>query len=304
MLVGLVLLRAIAQRFLTGFRQFGMEKEAGLSRITHRRFIADSALQGALLLAAAIPLSYGAVYALTEYPQIGWLIVAIGWSAFMIAHARFYPTLVAPLFNSFKPLADEPLRKEIDRRAANAGCRLDNLYVMDGSVRSAAGNAKVDGFGRSKRVVLLDTLFHILTPAEIIAVACHELGHVKHRHIAFFETLMALLRSLWIVGFGYLLSPENPILAVALLWLCSPLMVFFIKPPLMALIRGFEHQADAFAAANGDGKALLSALKKLSDNNRASEKSDSLFRLFHHAHPDDCEREKRLTESSDHVTSA
>jgi len=304
LVIGVIFFRAAVHRLLAGVHQFGWERRAELSRITPARFVADSALQGLLLLTATIPLTFGALFILTTYPSGGWLVVGVGWAIFMVARARFYPSLVAPLFNRFEPLADEDLKAAIDIRAANAGCQLSNLSIMDGSTRSAAGNAKVEGFGKGKKVILLDTLFHILKPAEIVAVAAHELGHVRHRHIAQFEGIMGLIRASWVIGFGYFVGQGDPALALTALWLSSPLAAFFIKPPLMKLIRSYEHQADAFAHACGDGKALLSALKKLSTNNRASLKSDPLYRFFNHAHPDNGEREQRLSGRTIHADAA
>jgi STE24 endopeptidase len=91
--------------------------------------------------------------------------------------------VIAPLFNKFTPLADASLKERIEALLARCGFRASGLFVMDGSKRSAHGNAYFTGFGQAKRIVFFDTLLEKLGPAEIEAVLAHELGHYKRRHV-------------------------------------------------------------------------------------------------------------------------
>ena len=93
------------------------------------------------------------------------------------------PTLIAPLFNRFEELRDATLRERVEALMARAGFAASGLFVMDGSRRSAHGNAYFTGFGRAKRVVFFDTLLSRLAAGEVEAVLAHELGHFKLRHI-------------------------------------------------------------------------------------------------------------------------
>src|SRR5688572_11664413 len=94
-----------------------------------------------------------------------------------------YPSLIAPLFNKFTPLSDEALRSRIEGLMARVGFASKGLFVMDGSKRSAHGNAYFSGFGAAKRIVFYDTLVSSLSPQEVEAVLAHELGHFKLKHI-------------------------------------------------------------------------------------------------------------------------
>jgi Zn-dependent protease with chaperone function len=94
-----------------------------------------------------------------------------------------YPTVIAPMFNKFKPLEDESLKARVTALMQRCGFAAKGLYVMDGSKRSAHANAYFTGFGAAKRVVFYDTLLKQLSPAEVDAVLAHELGHFKHKHI-------------------------------------------------------------------------------------------------------------------------
>jgi len=94
-----------------------------------------------------------------------------------------FPTWIAPLFNKFTPLTDASLKDRIQALAKRCDFAIQGLFVMDGSKRSAHGNAYFTGFGKSRRIVFFDTLLSKLSPEEIEAVLAHELGHFKHKHI-------------------------------------------------------------------------------------------------------------------------
>ncbi|MCW9035079.1 MAG: M48 family metalloprotease [Rhodospirillales bacterium] len=303
-LIAIILIRAGAHRLLNARQQFGPEKEYGRSVITLNLFLKDTFTQGVLLLLVALPLTYFSMISLTSFGHEGWALVAALWIGFTFLHTRFYPTVIAPLFNQFSPLDDNQLQVEISQRAEKAGCHLQALQIMDGSKRSANGNARVEGLGGAKRVVLLDTLFDILEKSEIIAVIAHELGHIKQHHIAKYELLLALIRFTWVFTIGYfVLTGVAPAIALSILWLVSSLYMFFLTPWISALIRGYEHQADAFVVSNGDGKALLSALAKLNVQNLATLRSDPVYRFFFHSHPDYQEREAHILGTTPHATS-
>jgi STE24 endopeptidase len=176
---------------------------------------------------------------------------------------------------------------------------------MDGSKRSSHGNARVEGVVGGKRIILLDILFDLLERSEIIAVIAHELGHIRQHHIAKYELILALIRLSWIIATGYIvLANLSPAIALGILWLASPLWAFFLSPWISALLRGYEHQADAFIVSTGDGEALLSALNKLNAQNLACLQSDPGFRFFFHSHPEYQERERRILGISGTAASA
>jgi STE24 endopeptidase len=120
---------------------------------------------------------------MAEAGSLWWLWAWALWTSFSLLVAFIYPTWIAPIFNKFTPLEDAALAQRIQELAGRCGFTLSGLFVMDGSKRSAHGNAYFTGFGRARRIVFFDTLLARLTPNEIIAVLAHELGHFKHRHI-------------------------------------------------------------------------------------------------------------------------
>ena len=117
-----------------------------------------------------------------------------------------YPTLIAPLFNRFEPLKDGRPRRPHHGVAARTGFSSKGVFVMDGSRRSAHGNAYFTGLGRAKRIVFFDTLVERLQPSEIEAVLAHELGHFKLKHIAKRLTFSFVASLAFLALLGWLLT--------------------------------------------------------------------------------------------------
>jgi len=204
------------------------------------------------------------------------------------------------LFNKFTPLADQALAERIQALARRTGFALNGLFVMDGSKRSAHGNAYFTGFGKSKRIVFFDTLLARLAPEEIEAVLAHELGHFKHRHIlkrlafsfgvslVFFALLGWLSRQVWFyTGLGTmpLLGGHNDGLALILFFLVAPVFTFAFIPLASWYSRKHEFEADRFASEQTDPANLVSALVKLYDDNAATLTPDPVHSAFYDSHP-------------------
>ncbi|HEU6455174.1 MAG TPA: M48 family metallopeptidase, partial [Roseateles sp.] len=162
---------------------FRIEQAFGFNRTTLGLYFADL-LKG---------LAVGVLLGLPIVALILWLMGAMGprwwlwawgvWMGFQLLVMVLYPTVIAPLFNKFEPLTDAALKERVERMMARCGFAAKGLFVMDGSRRSAHGNAYFSGFGPAKRVVFFDTLLAKLNGAEVEAVLAHELGHFKHKHI-------------------------------------------------------------------------------------------------------------------------
>ena len=165
------------------YRTFVVEARFGFNRMTPALFIADLAKSTALGLALGVPLLLAVLWLMAQMGNLWWLYVWLTWVAFNLAMLVAYPTLIAPLFNKFTPLADEALKARIERLLVKCGFRSKGLFVMDGSKRSSHGNAYFTGFGAAKRIVFFDTLLSRLAPAEVEAVLAHELGHFKRHHV-------------------------------------------------------------------------------------------------------------------------
>lgn len=284
---------------------FRIEQAFGFNRTTLRLFAADL-LKGVLV---------GALLGLPIVALILWLMGAAGprwwlwawgaWMGFNLLVMVIYPTVIAPLFNKFEPLTDGALRERVEQLMARCGFAAKGLFVMDGSRRSAHGNAYFSGFGPAKRVVFFDTLLAKLNGAEVEAVLAHELGHFKHHHIT---KRIALMFAMSLAGFALLgwlaqqpafylglgvvpnLGAPNDALALMLFLLAGPVFGFFVTPVASHFSRRDEFQADAYARAQASGHDLSSALLKLHEDNAGTLTPDPVYARFYYSHPPAAER--------------
>ena len=178
---------------------------------------------------------------------------------------------------------------------------------MDGSRRSAHGNAYFSGLGIAKRIVFFDTLLGKLQTDEVEAVLAHELGHFHHHHLwKRLGLLSALsLALLWLLGWlsihpGFFAtfgtSDNSTAMALILFSLALPVLLFPFTPLLSFLSREQEYEADAFAMQQTQAKSLVNALVKLYRDNASTLTPDPLYSLFHNAHPPASLRIRRLEE--------
>lgn len=290
---------------LAYYRQFVLEEKFGFNRMTPRLFFADLAKQLLLGLVIGLPVIAAILWLVGAMGEHWWFDVWLFWSGFNLLLMFIYPTWIAPLFNRFEPLPDGELRSRVEALLARCGFRASGLFVMDGSRRSAHGNAYFTGFGANKRIVFFDTLLARLSPAEIEAVLAHELGHFRHRHIL--QRLVMLFSSslllLWVLGTlagapwfyqGLGVPVADQGLALLLFFLVIPAFTFPLSPLGSLFSRRHEFQADAYAVAHASGAALRSALLKLYEDNAATLTPDPLYSLFHDSHPPAAQRIARL----------
>ncbi|MDQ2736557.1 MAG: M48 family metallopeptidase [Pseudomonadota bacterium] len=294
------------------YATFGLEARFGFNRTTWRLWLVD-ALKGLLLaIVIGVPLLGLVLWIMTASGPLWWLWAWLTWAAFNLIALVAFPTLIAPLFNRFEPLADASLEARIRALMERAGFAAKGLFVMDGSRRSAHGNAYFTGFGAARRVVFFDTLLARLAPAEVEAVLAHELGHFKLGHVARRITAMFAASLVLFAAFGWLASrswfyaglgvaptfdgPDGG-LALLLLVLVAPVFGFFVAPLFARLSRRHEFEADAWAAAQADGTALASALLKLHEDNASTLTPDPIYARFYYSHPPAVERLAALTAS-------
>lgn len=291
------------------YRQFVLEQRFGFNKMTPGLWLADMA-KGALVGAAiGLPLLWAILALMERSGDLWWLWAWCVWSGFQLLMMVLYPTVIAPLFNKFTPLADASLRERIEGLMARVGFASKGLFVMDGSKRSAHGNAYFSGFGSNKRIVFFDTLLSRLDPHEIEAVLAHELGHFKLRHIiqrivvmfalslAFLALLGYLKNQAWFyTGLGVLpmMGAPNDGMALILFALVLPTFTFVLSPLNAITSRKHEFEADAFAAKHTDGSHLVSALVKMYEDNASTLTPDPLHSAFYDSHPPASVRVKHL----------
>ena len=287
------------------YSTFRIEQQFGFNRNTWRQYLADQ-LKGLLLGALiGLPLAALVLWIMGAAGSWWWLWAWGAWTAFQLLVMLAYPTLIAPLFNKFEPLADEALKARVQALMQRCGFAAKGLFVMDGSRRSAHGNAYFTGLGAAKRVVFFDTLLAKLTGPEVEAVLAHELGHFKHKHVtqrlfmmfAISAAALALLgwlagQSGFYMGLGVrpnIAAPNNA-LALLLFMAVVPVFGFFASPLMAQLSRKHEFQADAYACAQSSGCDLASALLKLHEDNAATLTPDPVYVRFYYSHPPASER--------------
>lgn len=278
------------------YRQFVLEERFGFNRMTPVLFFSDLAKSTLLGAAIGAPVVLAVLWLMGAMGEGWWLYVWLFWAGFNLLLLFVYPRWIAPLFNKFTPLAEGELKTCIEALLARCGFAASGLFVMDGSRRSAHGNAYFTGFGRNKRIVFFDTLLSRLTPAEAEAVLAHELGHFKHRHIAKRIVLLFALSLgfLWLLGqfmdapwfyAGLGVSAHNTALALVLFFMAAPVFTFLLTPLSSLLSRRHEYEADAYAVAHADGEQLVAALVKLYEDNASTLTPDPLHSLFYDSHP-------------------
>jgi STE24 endopeptidase len=305
LLSAFVLVGALLDLPFEWWRTFRIEQRFGFNRSGWRLFVADL-LKGALVAALlGLPLAALVLWIMAIAGFWWWLWAWAVWAAFNLLILVIYPTLIAPLFNKFEPLRDETLAARVQGLMQRCGFAAKGLFVMDGSRRSAHGNAYFTGLGAAKRVVFFDTLLATLTPAEVEAVLAHELGHFKLRHVLkrmvvmFGLSLAGLALLGWLASRAWFytalgvtpnLNAPNDALALLLFALVLPVFGFFVSPLASLLSRRHEFEADAYACAQANGADLASALIKLHQDNASTLTPDPVYVRFYYSHPPAGER--------------
>lgn len=290
---------------LTLYRSFGLEARFGFNRLTPGLFVADAAKGAVLAAVIGLPLIGFVLWLMAAMGALWWLYVWAFWLVFNVLILLVYPTVIAPLFNKFKPLEDGELKQRIEGLLTRCGFRLSGLFVMDGSKRSAHGNAYFTGFGAAKRIVFFDTLLDKLAPTEVEAVLAHELGHYHHHHLwkrlavigagslAFFALLGHLAGQAWFFD-GLGIQAGSTAATLVLFALVLPVFTFPLTPLMSMWSRKHEFEADAYAARQASGQELVSALVKLYRDNASTLTPDPLYSSVYDSHPPAAIRIARL----------
>jgi STE24 endopeptidase len=287
------------------YRTFVIEARFGFNKLTWPLWLADLAKGAALTVLIGGPLLLAVLWLMDAMGKNWWFYVWLVWLATNLLILFLYPTVIAPLFNKFTPLEDAALKQRIEALLARCGFASSGLFVMDGSKRSAHGNAYFTGFGHSKRIVFFDTLLEKLAPQEIEAVLAHELGHFRHRHVIKRIALSAALSLafLWLLGQiidqpwffdGLKVGAGGTAMGLLLFSMVLPVFLFPLAPLTSSLSRKHEFEADAYAAQQTAAGDLITALVKLYRDNAATLTPDPLHSLFHDSHPPASQRIARL----------
>lgn len=304
-LIGFALIQMLLNLPWSIYGTFVLEEKYGFNRSTPKLFVVDR-LKGLLLSAVlGLPLLYGILFIFKSAGQWWWLVSFIVLTAFQFTLVWLYPTVIAPLFNKFRPLEGEDLKGGIEKLVERAGFRAKEVFVMDASKRSSHGNAYFTGFGQNKRVVFFDTLLKDLATPEILAILAHELGHMKLKHIpkSLIASLVISFFGFWLMGrlssenwfyAGHFIKVVSPGVLFFLFIEALPIYSFWLSPVGAWISRKREFEADEYAAGETKAQDLVSGLLKLYQQNASPVVTDKLYSGFYHSHPPALERIKKL----------
>lgn len=279
------------------YHTFRIEEQYGFNRSSPKTWATDHLKAALVSLVLSAVLLLVLFWTIEVFPHSWWLYGFLLVSLIQIVVTVLYPILIAPLFNKFKPIADATLADKIKRLMEGNGIRVKKILQMDAGRRSRHTNAYFTGLGKTKQIVLFDTLLESHPPEEILAVLAHEAGHYKEKHIlkqvlvfeltmliAFYLTYRLMTWPLLYHTFGFAdYRPYVMLFFAAILW---QKLGYFIMPLYMTLSRRFEGQADRFAAQLiGTVTPLTTAFKRMAADNLANLNPHPLYVAFHYTHP-------------------
>ena len=285
-------------------KQFKLEKKFGFNTMTLKLWVSDFIKDGIISLILSALLSFVASIFFIKCSNSWWFILATVMILFTFLLQVIYPKFIAPLFNKFSPLEDGSLKDKITNLLQNSNFVSDGVFIMDASKRSKHSNAYFTGFGKSKRIVLYDTLVKTLSEDELVAVLAHELGHFKLKHIIkrlFFVIplefvvmfiLYKLAQSVQLyAGFGFNAINIQNVSQVQFVGLFLAVIIYssvseLISPFASFSSRKHEYQADNYAAKiTQNPMDLINALIKLNSENLSELLPPKLYVFWNYSHP-------------------
>lgn len=299
--MGLIFINAIVMFPFGWILKFKIDVQYGFNRSSTAQFVKDTLVSLILTLIIG-SLIVWAVSVIITSSQLWWLWSFCFIFGVVIALNMFFPTIRALFFDKVTPLEDPELREKIEELMDKTGFVSSGVFISDASKRDARLNAYFGGLGKTKRVILFDTLIEKFTPSELIAVLGHELGHFAHgdlyKNIAMVGAMLFAMFALFgnlpqelYLQLGISSSPHSMMMLFILL---LP-VVSFVMMPIMGMVSRYnEYEADRSGAELGGAEHLVNALKKLVSENKSFPLSHPLYRFFHTTHPPVIERLRAL----------
>lgn len=293
------------------YHTFVIEEKFGFNKSTPKTWIMDQLKAAALSLILFAMIVSLILWMIRLSSHLWWLWGFLGLSLIQYLITVLYPVVIAPIFNTFEPIQDQGLAEKINHLMQEAGIRIKGLFQMDAGKRSRHTNAYFTGLGRTKRIVLFDTLIQSHPHEEILAVLAHEVGHFKQKHIwkqfflfevflmiAFYLSFLLLNWPLLYRTFGFDNTP--PYVGLFLLGIAGQKIGYFVTPLYMALSRRYERQADRFAVRLLQSPAtMITVLKRLAADNLSNLFPHPVYVWFHYSHPPLLERIQSIDQEAD-----
>lgn len=293
----LVLLLGISKALGIGLDYYGFRLERRF-KLTTQRFSSwawdeiKGFLVSLVLGTVVVELLY---FTIRQWPQNWWLLA---WALFMglfVLRAQLAPVVLFPIFYKFEPLEDEGLRRRLVVLSERSGTRVRGVYRWRLSEKSKKANAALTGLGRTRRIILADTLLDNYTPDEVEAVLAHELGHQVHRHILKSILVQAAITFVgfwaanWTLHYAvdrHMFEELSDFANLPLLALVSVVLSFLLMPALNAYSRFNERQADRYAFESiASVDPFVSSMNKLAEQNLAERTPSKWVEWFFHSHP-------------------
>ena len=289
------LLREAVQLPLAFYQGLTLERRYGLSTQTTRSWWFDHLKALSVAVTLAVVGALIVIYLLRWSPEFWWLIAAGCFAFFLVLLAQLGPVLLLPLFYEFKPLDRPDLTGRLAALADRAGVRLLGVFEWRLSDRTRKANAALTGIGRTRRILLSDTLLAEHGDEEIEVILAHELAHHVHRDIWKAIVVEALL-----IAFGFYLADgvliassghfglafKGDVAGLPLLVLAGGGVSLALVPVVNAFSRAHERRADRYALEmTRNARAFVSAMKRLAVQNFAEERPSRLVELLFYSHP-------------------
>jgi STE24 endopeptidase len=278
--------------FYTGFY---LEHKYKLSNQTFLKWVWENFKGSLVSIVIGVPIMLLFYFTMNQFGSLWWLPFAIIMFFVSVVLSQIFPVLILPLFHKITPLDNEELKSKIDKLANDAGIKVENIYRFDMSKNTKKANAALTGLGKTKRIILGDTLIDNYSNEEIETVIAHELGHFKRKHIIkniLIGTASSFL-TLFLISFLYENSLElfgftsiTQIAALPLLALWS-MLIGVIQTPLGNLLsRKYEYEADEYAVKKtGLAQQFVNTLEKITDQNLGDKKPHPFVEWFFYSHP-------------------
>lgn len=272
-----------------------LEYKYNLSNQTFFKWMLEN-FKGLLVsIVIGIPILLIFYYILNTFYSLWWLPFAIIMFLFSVVLSQIFPVLILPIFYKLTPIDNDELKQRINSLAANARIKVENVYRFNMSKNTKKANAAFTGLGKTKRIILGDTLLDGYSTEEIETVIAHELGHYKKKHIikniiigtaSSFLTLflIALLYEKSLSWFGFDSITQISALPLLALW---SMLIGIIQTPLGNILsRKFEYEADEYAITETKNpSAFIKTLEKLTDQNLGDREPHPFVEWFFYSHP-------------------
>jgi STE24 endopeptidase len=280
---------------LNFYSSYILEHKYKLSNQTLLKYFFENLKSTLVSGVIGIPILLLFYFILNEFGDYWWLVFAIAMFFISVILSQIFPILIFPIFYKVKPIEDEELKERIRKLAAEAGLKVQNVYSFDMSKNTKKANAAFTGLGKTKRIILGDTLLSSYSKDEIETVIAHELGHYKKKHIIkniIFGTansfimffVISVLYKASLSWFGFSSITEIAALPLLTLW---AMLIGLIQTPIGNMLsRKFEYEADQYAIeATNKPLSFIQTLNKLTEQNLGDKEPHPFVEWFFYSHP-------------------